>query len=93
MDTSQQLKELQNRQKALVAKRDTLIRDAGIEERRLAEAIEKLVELGVKDAADLTPDQLKERADALQDKLTANMDKISQELTNGEALLQEYQAG
>jgi uncharacterized protein YceH (UPF0502 family) len=93
MDTSQQLKDLQNRQKALVAKRDTLIRDAGVEERRLAEAIEKLVDLGVKDAASLTPDQLQERAEALQAKLTANMEKISQELTMGEALLREYQAG
>jgi hypothetical protein len=54
---TEELKTLQTKVKALVIKREGLIRDAGVEERKVQEAIEKLAELGI-DAARLSVEEL-----------------------------------
>lgn len=89
-ETLQQLSELQTRAKALAGQRDKLIRDTGIAERKLEEAVEKLKELGI-DATGLGSKELQAMAEDLGKQLSAKMTEFSQKVEEGEKLVERYQ--
>lgn len=90
-DTQTQLRDIQNRQKALSGKKDQLIREAGVEEQKYKESINKLRELGVDSPESLTVQEMKDQAAALEDELVTKLTAITAEIAKGEALLKQYE--
>jgi len=86
------LKEIQGKVKALAAKRDQIIRDQGIEERRLEEAYEKLCELGIEKPEDLSAQEIQDLADKLQAEFAEKLAALDIQVNQGEALMAKYQA-
>jgi hypothetical protein len=87
MTVEDQLKELQRRVKALAASRDSIIRDAGIQEQKLQEAYQKLRDLGITDPEKMTDEDLTQLSEALQSKLTAAIAELMELVEEGEKLL------
>jgi vacuolar-type H+-ATPase subunit D/Vma8 len=88
VSTQDRLKDAQTRYKALQAKRDQVIHEAGAVENKLAEAYAKLRELGVENPENLTAKQLQEMAQAHSSELEQKLTVLETELTNGESLIQ-----
>ena len=89
-DIQEQLREAQARVKALAARRDQLIREAGIEEQKLEQAYESLRQLGVGNPENLTEDGLKKLAEETERRLATEMDNLMGILAKGESLIKEY---
>jgi hypothetical protein len=92
MDTQSQLRDLQTRQRALASKKDLLIREAGQEEQKLKECMNKLRDLGIKDPESLSADDMKDKASKLEEKLSEMLENIVTEIEKGETLLRQYEA-
>jgi len=90
-ETMQQLTGLQARAKTLTGYRDKLIRDTGIAERKLEEAVEKLKELGV-DASGLNSKELQALAEEFEAKLAAKVAELTAAVEEGETLVERYKA-
>jgi len=86
------LKEIQGKVKALASKRDQIIRDQGIEERRLEEAYEKLHELGIEKPEDLSAQEIQDLADKLQAEFAEKLEALDKQVNQGETLMAKYQA-
>lgn len=89
-DTQTLLRDVQNRQKVLLGKKDQLIREAGIEEQKLSDALNKLREYGVADPEDMSADEMQAKATELEQSLATKLVEITEEISKGEALLREY---
>jgi DNA repair exonuclease SbcCD ATPase subunit len=87
---TEELKTLQTKVKALVVKREGLIRDAGVEERKVQEAIEKLAELGI-DAAKLSVEELENLRVRQQSELEATLSTLNAKVTEADALVAAYE--
>jgi uncharacterized membrane protein len=85
------LKDIQAKVKTLASKRDQIIRDQGIEERKLEEAYEKLRELGVEKPEDLSAQEIQDLATKLQAELEEKLTTLDTQVTQGEALMAKYQ--
>jgi len=90
-DTQTLLRDVQSRQKILLGKKDQLIREAGIEEQKLAEAMLKLREYGVVNPEKLSAEEMKTKASELELSLVSKLVEITKEITKGEELLKEYE--
>ena len=86
------LKDIQTKVKTLASKRDQIIRDQGIEERKLEEAYEKLRELGVENPETLSAQEIQDLAEKLQTEFTEKLAALETQVTQGEALMVKYQA-
>lgn len=86
------LKEIQSKVKELASKRDQIIRDQGIEERKLEEAYEKLRELGVEDPEKLTAQEIQDLATKLQKELEEKLAALETQVKAGEELMAKYQS-
>jgi uncharacterized membrane protein len=84
------LKEIQSKVKELAGKRDQIIRDQGIEERKLEEAYERLRELGIEKPEDLTNEQIQELAEKFQNELTEKLTALETQVAQGEDLMARY---
>jgi hypothetical protein len=91
MDKAAELKDLQTRQKALTAQRDQIIRDQGIQERKLEEIYAQLRVLGIESPELLSPEELMELSEDLKQKLEVKITTMAGLLQKGEALLAQYQ--
>lgn len=91
-DTQTQLRDIQNRQKMLLTKKDQLIREAGIEEQKLKESLTRLRGLGVEDPENLTAQQMQQKATELESVLADKLAAITAEISKGEALLKQYES-
>ena len=89
-DIQEQLRDAQARVKALAARRDQLIREAGVEEQKLEQAYESLRQLGVENPQNLTEDGLKELAKDTEQRLSIEMNNLMDILAKGESLIKEY---
>ena len=76
--------------KALQASRDQINREVGIEETKLAQAYERLRELGVESPEKKSPKELQALADQLKIELAEKMLVVEEKLAQGEALMQRY---
>lgn len=85
------LKDIQAKIKILASKRDQIIRDQGIEERKLEEAFEKLRELGVEKPEELSAQEIQDLAGKLQAELEEKLTALDSQVTQGEALMAKYQ--
>jgi hypothetical protein len=85
------LQDIQTKVKALASKRDQIIRDQGIEERKLEEAYEKLRELGVDNPETLSAQEIQDLAVSLQAELDGKLAALETQVTQGEALMAKYQ--
>jgi hypothetical protein len=91
-DFNAELKSIQASVKTLGAQRDRLNRDAGVEERRVQESIEKLKELGIEAPDKLSVAQLSKLRDAAQEELRVKIDLLKGKVEEGQALMAEYEA-
>lgn len=82
---------IQTKVKTLASKRDQIIRDQGIEERKLEEAYEKLRELGVENPESLSAQEIQDLATKLQTELDEKLTALETQVTQGEALMAKYQ--
>ncbi len=89
-DVTAKLKKLQEQQRDLAAKRDQLQRQAGADERRLQEAVERLQALGIEGAANMSADELRQKADALAGELQAKVAEAEALVAKGESILARY---
>ena len=80
----------QSRVKTLAGKRDQLIRDAGIEEQKLQQVYDNLRQLGVSNPESLDADDLQRLAETTQAELESNMQSLTEALSKGESLLEDY---
>ena len=85
------LKEIQSKVKELAGKRDQIIRDQGIEERKLEEAYEKLRELGIENPENLSAKEIQDLAVKLQAELEEKLVALETQVNAGEALMAKYQ--
>jgi hypothetical protein len=85
------LREIQNRVKELTSKRDQIIRDQAVEQRKLQEAYEKLRELGIENPEKLSGQEIAALATQLQTELEGKLTALEMQLTEGEALMAQYQ--
>lgn len=91
MEIQDQIKQLQTRQRNLTVKREQLLRDAGVEERKLEESYEKLRELGIDSPEALSVTELEAFSKDLETKLEESLILLDVELKKGETLLAEYE--
>ncbi len=87
MTPEQQLTDLQRRIKALASGRDTLIRDAGIQEQKLQEALDKLRANGIEEPEKITELELVEMDRELSTQLAALIAELTAKIEEGERLL------
>ncbi len=87
MTTEEQLKDLQIRIKKLASGRDTLIRDAGIQEQKLQEALEKLRANGIEEPEKIGEKELGEMAFEMSNQLDALVAELTAKIEDGERLL------
>jgi len=85
------LKDIQSKVKELASKRDQIIRDQGIEERKLEEAYEKLRELGVEKPEELSAQEIQDLSQKLQAEFADKLQALENQVTQGEALMAKYQ--
>ena len=90
-DFKQELEAVQRQTKLLATKRDGLIREAGIQQQRVTEALGKLKELGVADADKLSVEQLKKLRDKKQKELEAGVAALKAKVADSTRLLAEYE--
>src|SRR5258708_6764043 len=91
-DFQAELKKAQASVKELGAKRDKLVGDSRAEEIRVNTAIEQLKALGIENADKLTVADLTKLREKTQADLESNLDVLSTQITQGEALMKEYEA-
>jgi uncharacterized membrane protein len=89
-EIQEQLRLAQSRVKALAAKRDQIIRDAGVEEQKLQQVYENLRQLGVKNPETMSEAELKTLAETTSMSLGEALHDLMESLSKGEALLLEY---
>jgi uncharacterized protein YceH (UPF0502 family) len=85
------LKEIQQKVKTLAGQRDQIIRDQGIEERKLEEAYEKLRELGITEPEKLSGQEIQDLATKLQAELEEKLTALETQVNAGEKLMAQYQ--
>ncbi len=91
-EIQEQLRTAQARVKTLAAKRDQIIRDAGVEEQKLQQVYENLRHLGVKNPETLSEVELKALAETTSMSLGEALHDLLESLSKGEELLKEYDA-
>ena len=87
----EQLREAQVKVKGLAAKRDQIIRDAGIEEQKLQQVYDNLKQLGIDSPESLSKDDLEKLAEETRLKLLAEMNGLMDAITAGEGLIKDYE--
>ena len=87
MTVDEQLRDLQRRVKLLATNRDTIIRDAGVQEQKLLEAYQKLRDLGIDSPENLSEVELQALAQKLQAELTTAIVELTNTVEEGERLL------
>jgi hypothetical protein len=91
-DFQQELKKAQQAVKNIGAKRDELVGDARVEEAKVNTAVEQLKALGIENAASLSVADLTNLREQTQKELESNLDVLQSQITQGEALVKEYEA-
>ena len=86
----EQLRDAQVRVKGLAAKRDQVIRDAGIEEQKLQQVYDNLKQLGVDAPESLSKEDLEKLAEETKERLFVEMKGLMDALATGEGLLADY---
>ena len=86
------LKEIQTKVKELASQRDRIIRDQGIEERKLEEAYEKLRELGIENPEELSAQEIQDLAVKLQTELEEKLAALETQVNAGEQVMAKYQS-
>ena len=87
----EQLRLAQAKVKVLAGKRDQIIRDAGVEEQKLQQVHDNLRQLGIESPESLSKEDLQRLVEVTKEKLAAEMRGLAEALSEGEALLQEYE--
>lgn len=87
----EQLKEAQAKVKSLAAKRDQIIRDAGIEEQKLQQVYDNLKQLGIDSPESLSKGDLESLAEATRIRLLGEMNSLMDAIAVGEGLLKDYE--
>ena len=85
------IKQLQEKVKALANKREQVIRDQGAQEQKLEEAYNKLRSLGITDPEKLTAEELEDLATKTQLEFNQKVAELEQQIEQGEALLAKHQ--
>ncbi len=91
VEAKERLQQLKARVTALQSSKDQINREAGIEQRKLDEAYEKLRELGVENPETMSAKTLQELADTAQIQLDEKLTALEGQLTQGETLMAKYQ--
>lgn len=91
MEAKERLQQLKTRVTALQSSKDQINREAGIEQRKLDEAYEKLRELGVENPEAMSAKALQELADTAKIQLDEKLTALEEQLTQGETLMAKYQ--
>lgn len=91
MEAKERLQQLKTRVNALQSSKDQINREAGIEQRKLDEAYEKLRELGVENPEAMSAKALQELADTAKTQLDEKLTVLEGQLTQGETLMAKYQ--
>lgn len=91
MEAKERLTQLKARVSALQSGKDQINREAGIEQRKLDEAYEKLRELGVQNPETLSAKELQALADDAKIQLDEKLTALEEQLTQGETLMAKYQ--
>ena len=89
-EIQEQLRLAQGRVKTLAARRDQIIRDAGVEEQKLQQVYENLRQLGVKNPETLSEADLKSLAADTEKTLETSLQSLLDSLAKGEDLLKQY---
>jgi ribonuclease HIII len=85
------LREIQTKVKELAGQRDRIVREQAVEESRLAEAYDKLRELGITDPEKLSAQEIQDMATKLQAELDQKLNALETQVQEGEALMAKYQ--
>ena len=88
----QQLRQVQNDVKTIDAQREKLAGEAKVEEHKVKEAITRLKELGITDAAKLSIADLEALRTKTQATLQADLATVRGKVTEANAVLAEYDA-
>ena len=89
-DIQEQLRSAQARVKTLAGRRDQINREVGVEEQKLAQIFENLRQLGVDGPEGKSTEELQGLADQTQAELEEGLKRLAESLSQGEALLTEY---
>lgn len=88
--STETLKEIQSRVKALQTSRDQIMRQQAVQEQKRDEAYKNLRQLGIETPEGMTPKDLQALADQKKAELSTKVTELEEQLTQGEALVTKF---
>jgi hypothetical protein len=88
--TTESLKQVQARVKALQSTRDQIMRQQAVQEQKRDEAYRNLRELGIEHPEKMTSKELLALAEQKKAELGEKVSALNEQLTQGEALIEKY---
>jgi hypothetical protein len=89
--TTETLKQVQSRVKALQTSRDQIMRQQAVQEQKRDEAYKNLRELGVENPEKMSAKQLQALAEQKKIELSEKVQALEEQLSEGEALVTKFQ--